>query len=105
MAVEVRALFDRKGHVMDIGLDVARRLQGNRACADDTQDSTAYDHLLTCDHPCHFPVFTDEDLGGLNITFNVAIDLKRAPANNPEALTNDLEVVAYDRLLAVVPVL
>ena len=100
MAVEVCALFDGKGHVMDIGLDMAGRLQGNRACADNTQDGAAYNHLLTCDHPCHFPVFTDEDLGGLNITFNVAIDLKRAAANNPQSLTKDLEVVAYDGLLS-----
>ena len=87
MAVEVRALFDREGHVMDIGFDVTGGLQGNRLRADDTQDCATHDHLLTRDHPRHPPLLTDEDLGRLNVTLNVAIDLQHAPANDPQPLT------------------
>ena len=36
MTVEVRALFDRERHVMNIGFDVTGGLEGNRARADDT---------------------------------------------------------------------
>ena len=85
---------------MNIGLDMAGRLQGNGARADDTQDSAAYDHLLACDHSRHFPTLTDEDLGGLNVTLNVAVDLQRATANDSESLTNDLEVIPDDGLLS-----
>jgi hypothetical protein len=100
MAVEVSALFDREGHVMDIGLDMARRLQGNCMSADDAQNSTAHDHLLACDHPGHLPFLTNENLGRLNVTLDVAIDLQHTPANDPEALADDLEIVTYDRLLS-----
>ena len=93
MAVEVRALFDREGHVMDIGFDVTGGLQGNRLRADDTQDCATHDHLLTRDHPRHPPLLTDEDLGRLDITLDVAINLQRPPAN-------DLKIVTYDRLLS-----
>ena len=51
MAVEVRALLDREGHVMHVGFDVTGGLQGNHLRADDAQDCTADDHLLVCDHP------------------------------------------------------
>ena len=93
MTVKVRALFDRERHVMDIGFDVTGGLQGNRLRADDTQDCAAHDHLLACDHPCHPSLLTNEDLGGLNIALDVAINLQRPPAN-------DLEIVTYDRLLS-----
>ena len=100
MAVEVRALFDREGHVMDIGFDVTGGLQGNRLRADDTQDCATHDHLLTRDHPRHPPLLTDEDLGRLDITLDVAINLQRPPANDLESLANDLKIVTYDRLLS-----
>ena len=85
---------------MNIGLDMAGRLQGNRAYTDDTQDSAAHDHLLACNHPRHLPVLTDENFGSLNGTLYVAIDLQRAPANNPEPLTDNFKVVPDDRFLA-----
>ena len=75
MTVEVRALFDRERHVMDIGFDVTGGLKGNRARADDAQNCAAHDHLLARDHPGNSPPLTDEDLGRLNITFDVAINL------------------------------
>jgi hypothetical protein len=75
MTVEVRALLDRERHVMDIGFDVTGGLQGNRLRADDTQDCTTHDHLLAGDHPGHSPLLADEDLGRLDITLDVAINL------------------------------
>jgi hypothetical protein len=99
MAVEVRALFDREGHVMHVGFNVTGGLQGDRLSTDDAQHSAAHDHLLACDHSRHLPLLADEDLGRLNVTLNVAIDLKRAPANDPEPLANDLEVVPDDGFL------
>ena len=96
MAVEVRALFDREGHVMDIGFDMTGGLQGNRLRADDTQDCATHDHLLTRDHPRHPPLLTNENLGCLDVTLYVAIDLQSAATNNLEPPTDDREVVAYD---------
>ena len=96
MAVEVSTLFNREGHVMDIGFDMARRLQRNRMSADDAQNGTAHDHLLTRDHPRHFPLLANENLGRLNVTLDVAIYLRHAPANDPEPLADDLEIVTYD---------
>ena len=100
MAVEVRALFDREGHVMDVGFDMAGRLQGNRVSANDAQNSAAHDHLLACDHPRHLALFTNQNLGRLNVTLYVAIDLQRASAKDLEPLADDLEIVTYDRLLS-----
>ena len=75
MTVEVGALFNRERHVVDIGFDVTGGLQGNRLRADDTQDCATHDHLLARNHPRHSPLLTDEDLGRLNITLDVAINL------------------------------
>jgi hypothetical protein len=75
MTVEVRALFDCERHVMDIGFDVTGGLQGNRLRADDPQDRATHDYLLARDHPGHSPLLTDEDLGRLNVTLDVAINL------------------------------
>ena len=75
MTVEVRALFDRERHVMDVGFDMTGGLQGNRLGAHDTQDCATHDHLLARNHPRHSPLLTDEDLGRLNITLDVAINL------------------------------
>jgi hypothetical protein len=100
MTVEVCPLFDREGHVMHVGLDVTGGLQGNRLRADDAQDCAAHDHLLAGDHSRHSPLLADEDLGRLNVTLNVTIDLQRAPTNDSEPLADDLEVVTYDRLLS-----
>src|ERR1700730_14261166 len=85
---------------MDIGFNVTGRLQGNRLSTDDAQDRAAHDHLLACDHPRYLPLLTDDDLGRLNVTLNVAVDLQAAAANDLEPLANNLEIVAYDRLLA-----
>jgi hypothetical protein len=95
----MRALFDREGHVMDIGFDMAGRLQGNRVRADDAQNSAAHDHLLACDHPRHLPLLTNENLGRLNVTLYVAIDLQCAATNNLEPPTDDLEVIPDDGFL------
>ena len=100
MAVEVRALFDREGQVMHVGFDVTGGLKGNRLRTDDAQHRAAHDHLLACDHPRHSAFLTNEDLGRLNIALDVAIDLQRAAADDPEPLADDLEIVAYDRLLS-----
>jgi hypothetical protein len=75
MTVEVGALFDGESHVMDIGFDVTGGLQGNRLRADDTQDCTTHNHLLARHHPRHSPLLAHEDLGRLNITLYVAINL------------------------------
>jgi hypothetical protein len=99
MAMEVCALFNREGHVMHVGFDMTGGLQGNRARAD-AQDSTAHNHLLACDHPRHLPLLTNENLGRLNVTLYFAIDLQRASAKDLEPLADDLEIVAYDRLLS-----
>jgi hypothetical protein len=100
MAVEVCALFDREGHVMHVGFDMTGGLEGNRARADDAQHCAAHDHLLACDHPRHLSLLTNENLGRLNVTLYVAIDLQRASAKDLEPLADDLEIVAYDRLLS-----
>ena len=100
MTVEVRALFDRERHVMNIGFDVTGGLKGNRARADDAQDCAAHDHLLACDHPRHLPLLANENLSRLNVTLYVAVDLQRASAKDLEPLADDLEIVTYDRLLS-----
>jgi hypothetical protein len=100
MAVEVSTLLDREGHVMDVGFDVTGGLQGNRLSTDDARDSAAHDDLLARDHSRHLSFLTDDDLGRANVTFNLTIDLQAAAANDLEPLANNLEIVAYDRLLA-----
>jgi hypothetical protein len=100
MAMEVRALFDREGHVMHIGFDVTGGLQCDRLSADDAQNGAAHDHLLARDHSGHLPLLTDEDLGRLNVTLNIPIDLQRAPANDPEPPADDLEVIPDDGFFA-----
>ena len=100
MAVKVCALFNREGHVMHVGFDVTGGLEGNRARADDAQDCAAHDHLLACHHPRHLPLLTNENLGRLNVTVYVAVDLQRASAKDLKPLADDLEIVAYDRLLS-----
>jgi hypothetical protein len=100
MAVEVSTLLDREGQVMDVGFDVTGGLQGDRLSTDDAQDCAAHDHLLACDHPSNLPLLTDDDLGRLNVTLDVAIDLQHAPTNDLEPLANNHEIVTYDRLLA-----
>jgi hypothetical protein len=50
-------------------------LEGNGLPADDARDAAADDDLSTRDHPGHFTLLTNDDLGGLNVTFNLAIDL------------------------------
>jgi hypothetical protein len=96
MTVEVSTLLDREGQVMDVGFDVTGGLQGDRLSTDDAQDRAAHDHLLACDHPRNLPLLTDDDLGRLNVTLDVAIDLQHAPANDLESLPNNHEIVAYD---------
>jgi hypothetical protein len=100
MAVEMCALFDCEGHVMDIGFDMAGRLQGNRVCADDTQNSAAHDNLLACDHPCDLALLTYENLGRLHVALYVAIDLQCAATNYLEPPTDDLQVISDDGFLA-----
>jgi len=96
MAVEVSTLLDRERQVMDVGFDVTGGLQGNRLSADDTQDCAAHDHLLARDHPRNLPLLTDDDLGRLNVTLDIAIDLQHAPANDLEPLANNHEIVTDD---------
>jgi hypothetical protein len=100
VAVEVSTLLDREGHVMDVGFNVTGGLQGNRLSTDDARDSAAHDDLLARDHSRHLSFLTDDDLGCPNVTFNLTIDLQAAAANDLEPPANNLEIVAYDRLLA-----
>jgi hypothetical protein len=50
-------------------------LEGNGLPEDDAGDLAAHDDLSARDHPGHFSLLADDDLGGLNVTFNLAIDL------------------------------
>src|ERR1700730_770465 len=84
---------------MDIGFNVTGRLQGKRLSTDGSPARAAHDPLLACNHPRYLPLLTDDDLGRLNVTLNVAVDLQAAATNDLEPLANNLEVVAYDRLL------
>src|SRR5204863_7048905 len=68
-------------------------------CANDAIDLTAHDHLLTRDHAGHLAPLADDDLGGLHISLDLAIDLQHAATDDLEPLANDLEVVADHRLL------
>jgi len=55
----------------------------------------------TC-RPATIPVtfFTNNHLGGLYVTFDLAINLQNAAADDLQPLANDLKVVPYDRFLA-----
>src|ERR1700730_9094828 len=86
---------------MDIGFNVTGRLQGKRLSTDGSPARAAHDPLLACNHPRYLPLLTDDDLGRLNVTLNVAVDLQAAAANDLEPLANNLEIVANDRLLSV----
>jgi hypothetical protein len=55
---------------------------------------------LARNHPRHFSLLSDDDFGRLNVTLNVPIDLQRAPANDPEPLANNREVIPDDGFLA-----
>src|SRR5215470_15994923 len=91
------SLFDRKRHMMDVAVHLRRGLQGNRLSADDAGDLAAHDNLATGDHSRHLPFLANDDLGCLDIAFNLAIDLQDAPADDLQTLADDLEVIANDR--------
>jgi len=55
---------------------------------------------LSRHHPRHFTLLTDYDLGGQYVTLDLAIDLKDATTYDPQALTDDLEIVPDHRFFA-----
>ena len=46
------------------------------------------------DHAGHLASFADDDLGALNITLDLAVDLQDTLADDLQALADDLEIVA-----------
>jgi hypothetical protein len=74
-------------------------LQRNRLSTDDAGDLVAHDDLAARDHSRHLPYLADDDLGRLDIAFDLAVDLQDTPTDNFQPLTNDLEVVADNRFL------
>jgi len=99
-ALEVGSLLDRKRHVVDVAVDLRRGLKGNGFSAYDARDSAANDHLLTRDHAGHPALLAHDNLGGLNVTLDLTIDLQNTTADDLQSLSNDFEVVPDDRFFA-----
>jgi hypothetical protein len=99
-AVELGALLDRKRHMVDVAVNLRRGLEGDRLRADDARDRAAHDNLSTRDHPRYLAPLADDYFGRVNVAFDLTIHLQQAPADDPQSLANDLEVVANDRLFA-----
>ena len=77
-----------------------RPKQGDGLATNDPRDCTADDHLLARDHSRHFALLTDYDFSGQNVTLNLAVDLKDATTDDPQALADDLKVVPDHRFFA-----
>ena len=56
--------------------------------------------LLACNHAGDLALLADDDLNGLHVAFDLAVNLKQASADDFEPLTDNFEIVAYDRLVA-----
>src|SRR6516162_7449552 len=84
---------------MNVPVDVRRGLEGNRLSADDAGHGTTHNDLAARDHSRHLPFLADNDLGRLDIAFDLTVDLQHAPADDLQPLTDDPEVVADDRFL------
>src|SRR5262245_54442601 len=82
---------------MDVALNVGGRLQSHHYPANDSRNLSAHDHPLGADGAGDFTLFTDYDLAAPDIALHLAVDLKCALADDPEPLTNDLEIVTDDR--------
>ena len=93
------SLLDRKRHMVDIAVHFRRGLQGNCLTADDAGDLAAHDNLAAGDHSRHLTFLAYDDLGSLDIAFDLTVDLQDTPADDLQPLTDDLEVVADDRFL------
>jgi len=76
------------------------KLAGDRLSAHVSGDFAADDDLLSRNHSRHLSSLADDDLGRLNVTFDLVVDLQDALADNLQPLANDLEVVSNDRLLS-----
>ena len=85
--------------MMDVALDLGRLLKRDTLPANDARDFASHDHLLACNHACDLATFSNDNLDGLHVAFDLAINLKQASADDFESLTDDFEIVAYDRLL------
>src|SRR5262245_51010388 len=79
---------------MDVTLHAGRSLQGHGHSADGAGCPTAHDHALGGDCTRHPSLLADDDLSAGHITFEVAINLQDASADDLEALTGDPKVVA-----------
>ncbi len=67
-----------------------------RARAPRDSNLAAHNHAL-CSHCARdLTQFADDDLLASHVPLDLPIDLKRAPADNPKGLANDLEVIADD---------
>ena len=84
---------------MNVPVDVRRGLKGNRLCANDAGHGATHNDLAARDHSRHLPFLADDDLGRLDIAFDLTVDLQNAAADDLQPLPDDLEVVADDRFL------
>jgi len=86
--------------MVDVALNLRRSLQGDRLSADNAGDLATHDDLSTRDHSRHLSSLTDDHLGRLHVTFDLAVDLKHATTDDLEPVSDDLEVVSNHRFLA-----
>jgi catechol 2,3-dioxygenase-like lactoylglutathione lyase family enzyme len=98
--IEHGSLLNRKSHVMNVALNIRRGLQRDGLAADHTCDFALNDHLRTGDRTRDLALLANDDLDGVHIPFDLAIDLKDALADDLEAFADDLEVVADYRFAA-----
>src|SRR5215813_3375178 len=96
-AVELCALLDGQRYVMDVALDVRRRLQSYHYSANDTRNLPAYDHPLGADGAGDLTLFADDDLAARYIALHLTVHLKRALADDLKTLAEDFQIVSDDR--------
>ena len=84
--------------MMNVALNVRRRLQSYHYPPDDPRDLTAHDHPLGGDSAGDPSLFADDDLAAPDIALDFAVDLERALADDLEPLADDLEIITNDRL-------
>ncbi len=84
---------------MKIAFDLRLGLQHDRLGTNRAGDFAVHQHLLTRNQPRDLALLSDDDLGGLNITLDFAVNLKDASAYDPQTLADDAKVVANNRFV------
>ena len=85
--------------MVDVAINLRRSLKGDRLSADNAGHPATHDDLSTRDHSRDLSFLTDDHLGRLHVTFDLAVDLEHAATDDLEPLSDDLEVVADHRFL------